>query len=194
MARQYEMSGRAAAMQHTRETILDAAVELFEPAWFDEVTLADIARRAGVSQQTVVNHFGTKLDLYLTGLGERFAPGIREVRGAAVPGDVVSIVDTVVRDYEVTGDGTIRTIALAGRMPELAPVVEGGRRAHRDWVASVFAPLLSRRRGKVRERQQRLLCVALDVTTWRQLRRDEGLDPEDTRAHLQALVEGVLSL
>ena len=29
MARRYEMSGRVAAMQHTRESILDAAVELF---------------------------------------------------------------------------------------------------------------------------------------------------------------------
>jgi AcrR family transcriptional regulator len=193
MARQYEMAGRTAAMQHTRESILDAAVELFEPAWFDEVTLADIAKRAGVSQQTVVNHFGTKMDLYLTGLSERFAPGIQAVRGQATPGDVASIVETVVRDYEVTGDGTLRTIALAGRLRELAPVVEGGRLAHREWVASVFAPMLARRRGRVRDRQLRLLALVLDVTTWGQLRRDEGLDLEETRAHLAALVEGVLS-
>lgn len=193
MARQYEMAGRVAAMQHTREAILDAAVELFEPAWFDEVTLADIARRAGVSQQTVVNHFGTKLELYLTGLRERFAPGIKAVRAAAVPGDVGSIVEAVLRDYEVTGDGTMRTITLAGRVEELAAVVERGRRAHREWVASVFAPQLARQRGRPRERRLRLLAAVLDVTMWRQLRRDEKLDVEDTRAHLTALVEGVLA-
>ncbi len=51
MARRYEMAGRAAAKQRTREEILDAAVELFTPAWFDEVTIADVAARAGMWHQ-----------------------------------------------------------------------------------------------------------------------------------------------
>lgn len=193
MARRYEMSGRVAAMQHTRESILDAAVELFEPAWYDEITLADIARRAGVSQQTVVNHFGTKMELYLTGIRERFAPGIQAVRGTAVPGDVASIVDAAVRDYEVTGDGTSRAIALAGRVEELAGVVEGGRRAHREWVEEMFTPQLGGRRSKLRDRRLRLLAAVLDVTMWRQLRRDQGLGQAETREHLTMLVEGVLA-
>jgi AcrR family transcriptional regulator len=187
------MTGRVAAMQRTRESILDAAVELFAPAWFDEVTLADVAKRAGVSQQTVVNHFGTKTGLYLTGLRERLAPEIEAARSTAVPGDVASVVEAVVRDYEATGDGTIRTLALAGRMEELAAVVAGGRRSHRAWVGKVFAPQLAQARGKARDRRLRLLVAALDVTMWRQLRRDEGLDPHETREHLVALVEGVLA-
>jgi AcrR family transcriptional regulator len=193
VSRRYEMSGRAAAMQHTRESILDAAVELFEPAWFDEVTLGDVAKRAGVSQQTVVNHFGTKLELYLAGLGERYAPKVAAMRGTAVPGDVASVVDVALRDYEVTGDGTMRVLALAGRMQELESVVAGGRRSHHEWVESVFAPQLRRRRGKPRERRLRLLATVLDVTTWHQLRHHEGLDLEETRAHLTELVEAVLA-
>ena len=193
MARRYEMSGRVAAMQHTRKSILDAAVELFEPAWYDEITLADIASRAGVSQQTVVNHFGTKMELYLTGIRERLAPSIQVVRGTAVRGDVGSIVDAAVRDYEVTGDGTARTIALAGRVEELASVVEGGRRAHREWVEEMFTPQLGHRRSKLRERRLRLLAAVLDVTMWRQLRRDQGLHQAETREHLTMLVEGVLA-
>src|SRR5690349_353484 len=148
MARRYEMSGRTAAMERTREAILDAAVELFTGAWFDEVTIADIARRAQVSQQTVVNHFGSKIDLYLTGLGERYVPEVLAVREAAVPGDVDSIVAAVMEDYEATGDGTIRILALAERTPELVPVVEGGRQSHQAFVRRVFAPALARRRGR----------------------------------------------
>src|SRR5215218_2407481 len=134
MPRSYAMTTRAASMQRTREAILDAAEELFMPAWYDEVTLADVAACAGVSLQTVVNHFGTKGDLYLAGLAERYVPRITALRDAAVPGDVSSVVDAVLTDYEQTGDGTIRTLALAGRMHELSGVAEGGRAAHARFV------------------------------------------------------------
>lgn len=193
MVRRYEMTGRTAAKQRTREAILDAAVELFEPAWFDEVTLADVAARAGVSQQTVVNHFGSKIDLYLIGLSERYAPRVDSMRADAVPGDVASVVDTALRDYETTGDATIRTLALAARTPELVPVAEGGRRSHQEWVARVFAPQLGRRRGAARARQVRLLAAVLDVRMWHQLRREDGLDVEQTREHLVVLVESLLA-
>src|SRR3954454_7917838 len=119
MARRYEMAGRTAAMQRTREAILDAAVELFTSSWFDEVTMAGIAERAGVSQQTVVNHFGTKIDIYLAALAERYVPEVLALRAGAVPGDVHSIVDAVVDDYEQTGDGTVRALATAARTPEM---------------------------------------------------------------------------
>jgi AcrR family transcriptional regulator len=193
MGRRYEMAGRTAAMQRTREAILDAAVELFLPAWFDEVTLADIAHRAGVSQQTVVNHFGTKIDLYLAGLRERYVPGVLAVRETAVVGDVTSIVDAVVQDYEETGDGTVKTLATAARTPELVPVVEGGRASHEAFVRRVFAPQLGRRRGKNRERLVRLLTAVLDVRVWHQLRREQDLDLAETRAHLVMLVEALLA-
>ncbi len=193
MARRYEMAGRTAAMQRTREEILDAAAELFTPAWFDEVTLADIAKRAGVSQQTVVNHFGSKIDLYLTGLSERYVPEVLAVRGNAVAGDVSSIVNTVLEDYEITGDGTIKTLATAARTPELVPVVEGGRVSHHAFVQRVFAPQLARRRGRNRDRQARLLAAVLDVRMWHQLRREQGLDVDETRGHLTALVEALLA-
>lgn len=193
MARRYEMAGRTAAKQRTREVILDAAVELFTSAWFDEVTMADIAQRAGVSQQTVVNHFGSKIDLYLNGLSERYVPSVLAVRDSAEVGDVRSIVATVVDDYEATGDGTIKTLATAARTPELQQVVDGGRRSHRDFVERVFAPQLARRRGRKRERLVRLLAATLDVRTWQQLRREGGLDVAETRAHLEFLVEALLA-
>jgi AcrR family transcriptional regulator len=193
MARRYEMTGRAAAMQRTREAILDAAVDLFTPAWFDEVTLADVARVAGVSQQTVVNHFGSKIGLYLAGVSERVAPALAELRSQAVPGDVASIVETAVTDYETSGDGTFRLVAIAGRTPELDQVVEGGRQAHRAWVEHVFAPQLKGLRGKRRERTVVLLATSLDVLVWKGLRRDQGLGPQETAVHLRMLVEGVLA-
>lgn len=192
MARTYDMAGREQARLATRERILDVAEALFAPAWFDEVTLADVARGAGVSQQTVVNHFGSKLGLYLAGIAERFAPGVAELRAGTVPGDVRSAVETVMNDYEAVGDSTWRTTVLADRIEDLRGVVDGGHAFHRAWVEQAFAPQLAGRRGARRERLVVLLGVALDVTTWKRLRRDLGLDRDATSTHLRLLVDGVL--
>lgn len=190
--RRYEMSTRERARAATREVILDAAVELFGPAWFDEVTLADVAARAGVSQQTVVNHFGSKVGLYLAAVSERVAPLVVAARSGVAPGDIDGAVEAVVRDYEVTGDGTYRLVVLAERTPELAEVVARGRIAHRAWVKDVFGSRLGELSGVDRERALRLLVTVLDVSTWKTLRRDEGLGRARTAEHLRALVEGVL--
>jgi hypothetical protein len=84
-------------------------------------------------------------------------------------------------------------VALAGRIEELGEVVRRGRAWHRAWVEEVFAPQLKRRRGASRDRVLTLLATALDVSTWKILRRDEGLGAAETEIHLTALVEGVLA-
>lgn len=192
MTRRYEMTARAKAREQTRESILDAAIELFVAAWYDEVTIADVAAAAGVSSQTVVNHFGSKIGLYLAGLAERFAPSVRADRAKAVPGDVESVVRTVMRDYERTGEGTWRLLALAERMPELLPIIEDGHLAHREWVEWVFAAELARRAAD-HDRLSDLLVVALNVNTWHSLRRELGLSRDSATAHLIALVEAILA-
>jgi AcrR family transcriptional regulator len=191
VARKYDMAGRSAAMQHTREAILDAVVSMSD-VWYDEVTLGDVARAAGVSQQTVVNHFGSKMNLYLAAIGERFGPEASALRGGAAAGDVRAIVDAVLADYEVTGDRTWRLVALAQRMEELRPVLLSGRRAHREFVESAFEPLLARRGSTKRETQLTSLAVLLDVTTWWQLRRADGLSRAETARHLRELIEALL--
>jgi hypothetical protein len=141
----------------------------------------------------VVNHFGSKIDLYLAGLSERYVPQVLAIRDTAVPGDVSAIVAAVVTDYEATGDGTIKTLATAARAPELVQVVEGGRASHREFVRRVFAPQLANRRGRPRERLVRLLAAVLDVRMWHQLRREDGLSAAETREHLEMLVESLLA-
>jgi AcrR family transcriptional regulator len=46
--------------RQTKQAIADAALKLFGERGFDEVTVAEIARAADVSEQTVYNHFPTK--------------------------------------------------------------------------------------------------------------------------------------
>jgi AcrR family transcriptional regulator len=54
---------RTRKKQQTRQRIADTAIRLFSGRDFDAVTVAEIARAAGVTEKTVFNHFGTKEDL-----------------------------------------------------------------------------------------------------------------------------------
>jgi AcrR family transcriptional regulator len=72
---------RARKKQQTREHIAETARTLFAERGFEQVTVAEIARAADVSQQTVFNYFPTKEDLVYWQLGsfeERLLATIRE--------------------------------------------------------------------------------------------------------------------
>ncbi|MBI5310173.1 MAG: TetR family transcriptional regulator [Actinobacteria bacterium] len=60
-SRPYSMTQRAAAANATAERILDAAVETFMESF--DLPLREVARRAGVTEQTVIRRFGGKQQL-----------------------------------------------------------------------------------------------------------------------------------
>lgn len=64
-------SGRPKAT--SRETIAEAACELFLEQGYAETSVADIARRAGVSRSSFFNYFDSKADIFWSGLDERIA-------------------------------------------------------------------------------------------------------------------------
>jgi AcrR family transcriptional regulator len=180
-ARTYSMELRAAAAEATRARIRAAAGELFLERWYDDVTLATIAERAGVSTQTVINHFGGKEQLAAAAhgfVGER----IQSRRYAPEPGDIPALLEAVVDDYETTGDGIVRLLALEEKVPSLQPLLAKGREGHRGWVETMFgAPELLPE-----------LVVATDVYTWKLLRRDQGLGRDETLAAMLGIVQALL--
>jgi AcrR family transcriptional regulator len=58
--RRPEAGTRERKRQETRARIIDAAAELFDERGFDAVSVMEIARRAGVVEKTVFNHFPVK--------------------------------------------------------------------------------------------------------------------------------------
>jgi AcrR family transcriptional regulator len=71
--------------QRTREDIAAAAMALFTQRGFDDVTVADVARAADVSEKTVFNYFPAKEDL-VTHRGPERVAGLVEAIRALPPG------------------------------------------------------------------------------------------------------------
>ena len=69
--------------------------------------------------------------------------------------------------------------------------MERGRAGHQAWVERVFANTLAGLRGEARSRRIAELVVVTDVYTWKLLRRDKGLDRDQT---VDAMRELVLAL
>jgi AcrR family transcriptional regulator len=182
--RPYRQTARAAAAAATRERILDVATEQFLQRYFDDVTLAGIAKEAGVTQQTVINHFASKEGLLQHAI-DRYGPERFRREPAADP------VEGVVADYEPGGDATIRLLALEERVPALAEVLARGRAGHRAWVEEAFADHLPPEGDAAREQSVNLHVVATDIYTWKLLRRDMGLSPAQTADAMRALVNAL---
>ena len=75
--------------RQTREAIAQAAMRLFLARGFDDVTVAEVARAADVSEKTVFNYFPAKEDLVLHGGDERRAALIEEIRTRAAGTSIV---------------------------------------------------------------------------------------------------------
>jgi AcrR family transcriptional regulator len=183
VARTYRQTARAAAREETRRRIADAAFSAFASEWYDEVTLNDIAAAAGVTTQTVINHFGGKAGL-LAAAVERFGDEIHTRVSEPAAGDLAALVAALVDDYEVTGDTVIRMLALEDRVPDLAPHLATGRASHRSWCEQML--------GATGE-QLPLAVAVTDVYTWKLLRRDQGLSRDETVRAILRLVTAVMN-
>jgi AcrR family transcriptional regulator len=184
------MSARAAAAEATHERILEAASNAFMGVWYDEVTLRDIAAEAGVALQTLVNHFGSKDELFAAA-AKHIGTSISSLRSTVEPGDLEAAAATLVDDYDRTGDFIIRTLAVEEHVPAVRSVLAGGRRGHQDWVERVFAGGLTGLRGVARKRRVAQLVAATDVYIWKLLRRDKELSREQTITAIRELLEAL---
>jgi AcrR family transcriptional regulator len=190
--RSYRMRARAEGVQATRARILEAAHAAFMAEWYDEVRLGDIAAAAGVSQQTLINHFGTKQQLFTAMLVERFGPETVARRFAVEPGDVAGAIEALVAEYDRAGDAGPRFSVMGDRLPELREAYELGRASHREWNEHVFGPFLQGLPARERERRLRVLISITDVLMWKLLRRDQGLSRPATIAATRQLAEAVI--
>jgi AcrR family transcriptional regulator len=189
--RPYRMVARAESAAATAERILDAAVEVFWEAPGAAVSQEEVARRAGVTVQTVIRRFGGR-DGVFAAAAEREADRVSRQRDEAPTGDARAAVRVLVDHYEAMGDRVVRLLAEEERVPALREVADRGRLLHRQWCARVFAPALAGLAGAERRRRLAQLVAICDVYTWKLLRRDTGLSRRQTELALVELLEPIL--
>ena len=189
-SRTYTMSARADGVAATRERIARSALDLLFDQWYDDVTLTAIANAAGVSHQTVLNHFDSK-----EGVALAAAAILRDetlaFRGRAREGDIEGAVHILVGEYERFGDANVRWAVASERLGGLASLIDDARAVHQEWLRHVFGQWLPADLGAGR-RFVNALHAATDVYTWKLLRRDLGLGRAETERTMTDLVHGVI--
>jgi len=188
--RPYRMRARAEAAAETGQRILEAVIELHRERFWDQVSLEDIAERAGVTVQTVIRRFGTKERLIEAAAEEGTRRVIRQ-RDQAPIGDIEGAVENLVDHYEEWADSALRLLAQEERVAAFRSVTDAARAFHYEWVERTFAPLLAKRTGTARRRLLAELVAICDVYFWKLLRRDLGLSREQTEL---AIRETILAL
>ena len=189
--RTYTMRARAEAVEATRERIARVAMERFLAESYDAVTIASVAAAAGVSHQTVLNHFESKEGLFIAA-AERFSADVRSNRARTAPDDPASAVAFLVDQYERTGDGNVRLATLDGRIGAVAAALDEARADHQAWLAGIFADRLPRA-GAERKRALAALHAATDVYAWKLLRRDLGMGRRATQQVMTEMVEAIVA-
>ncbi|HEU4582479.1 MAG TPA: helix-turn-helix domain-containing protein [Polyangiaceae bacterium] len=186
--RRYHMTARALAAAATRQRILNAARELLLAApGFDDVSLEQIAERAGVALKTVQRRFGSKRALLIEcGPTER---GERKV----TPGDIAGIAHALASRHEATMDVVVRYLAVEARVPELARRFSDTRAGHWRWLEEVFAPHLPARRSRLQRQRVAELFAATELYTWHSWRRRFGISRDQAERALTEMLEALVA-
>jgi AcrR family transcriptional regulator len=189
--RRYRMAARAEAAAATRGRILEAAVAVFWERPLLDISLEEVARRAGVSLPTVIRGFGDKVGLFAAAVEHEYER-VRQRRDEAPVGDVRAAVRILVDHYEELGDAVLRLLAAESQAPGLHEIADRGRAYHAAWCERVFATALAGLEGEEHARRLAEFVAVADVYMWKVLRRDRGLSRSQTELALCELIEPLL--
>ena len=173
MKRKYELKARAEKQAETRRRITDATVQLHQEVGPARTTVAEVARRAGVTRLTVYNNFPEERELF-----------------AACQGHWLELHPPPRYDPADGAEAVLRS--LYGWYRETAPMAENVRRdraavpaldALMSDTADVQISALATALGG-----GPLIALALEFWTWRRLAA-EGLDDDEAAALMAGVIE-----
>ncbi|KAA8968283.1 MAG: TetR/AcrR family transcriptional regulator [Mycobacterium sp.] len=117
----------AAARVLLRDSVLDAMRELLQTRDWSAITLADVARAAGVSRQTIYNEFGSRQGLaqgYALRLADRLVDLVEEAIGSNI-GDIYATLLHGFRAFfaESAADPLVISLLTGAAKPDLLQII-----------------------------------------------------------------------
>ena len=179
-ARKYELKARAEGQERTRQRIAKEAAELHEKVGPAQTTVAEIARRAGVSRLTVYKHFPDNAALYpACSAHYREQHPLPDFEAALAPEDPVdrvrSLLDAVYGAWYPEYRSLLRNLHRdRGSDPALDEFMRNNADAALGGLADALAAGFELS-GDRAVRLRSLIRLALDFWTWERL-TSEGLD------------------
>lgn len=191
--RAYRQTARAGQSEANTRRVLKSAVTLLHSARrLSDVTLDTIAAGSGVTVRTILRRFGTRdhlLEAAFLALREEIVSHRKPVR----PGDIDGALESMLRQYEQDGDFNLRALEEENEFPLVHETLEHARVYQRQWLESVFGPLLNDLKPEAREQRILELYAATDVYLWKLLRRDLGQSAGSTAKTIRNLILAVLT-
>ncbi len=174
------------------EAILNAAVEVLTSRGL-QASMHEIARRAGVSKQTIYNHYGSKAELVRAiatrRVGELTAPlDAPEATGHAEAALTAYARGLLMAYHRPGGMGLLRLAVMSAcEQPDIAQVVyEAGALANRARLAEFIRREVAAGRLDECDPEQAAECFAGMVSGQRQLGALLGRPSADTEAGIDA--------
>lgn len=191
--RKYVQGRRAQEAEARTARILDTCIDLFLEKPLIEISLAEIAERAGVGLQTLIRRFETKEKLVTAVLLE-VAQRIGKSRAGLIenPNDPQSVVDVVCAQYEQWHPYTIAHQRQEATMPILAQFNEIARGNHSAWIKLAFEEPLSALPADESRRVHARLVATTSFETWFWLNQRHELSFGETREVMVQMVEDAL--
>ena len=186
--RSYDNTLRVELAQQTRQRILDAAVAELGAATAQGVTLAQVARRAGVSEPTLYRHFGSREKL-LEEI-DRHAHG--QLGLPAMSDSVDGLPEQVVALFEKFEEHTdlLNAVSQAGVGQEMRA---RGRKRRTQMLRDVIARSHPELEPEELDRVTAVLRVLVSWEAYHTMTGELGLSPENARRSVAWALESLLS-
>jgi AcrR family transcriptional regulator len=186
--RGYQLKQRAERQAQTRHRIVEATVALHQEVGPASTTVAEIARRAGVSRLTVYNHFPSEGELFAACqqqfLIDNPIPDLTPALGLAKPAERVQALLTLLYGaFRRQAPMSAKVLHDRQALPALDALLARTRDASLAELSRSLAAEF-RVKGAAGARLRAVIALALDFWTWQRLAQ-EGLT-DDKAAQLMA--------
>lgn len=195
------LSVREQQKRNRRERIFKTAMDLFERRGFQETTVLEIAKSAGVSRGTVFNYYPYKEAILIEHLAQRLS---KMQEGLPAPEQSSAPIDTIYKIFDELAsfiEGN-RSLVLPLSYELLNPDPERSKQAY---ISLPLVPLLYRYLTKARElglirsdfsRERLARTIAntyfLTALQWAAYRQDRSIH-EELRKALRITLEGIVT-